>query len=70
MDTVKDVNGRREFPLSENKIGYVRLTQFGEQTADDFEDALRKLPFVASNPQALDMMFKGIFLDEGRRILQ
>ncbi len=24
----------------------------------------------ASNPQALDMMFKGIFLDEGRRILQ
>ena len=23
----------------------------------------------ASNPQALDMMFKGIFLDEGRRIL-
>ena len=24
----------------------------------------------ASKPQALDMMFKGIFLDEGRRILQ
>ena len=23
----------------------------------------------ASNPQALEMMFKGIFLDEGRRIL-
>ncbi len=29
------------------------------------EEALAK----ASNPQALDMMFKGIFLDEGRRIL-
>jgi Tfp pilus assembly pilus retraction ATPase PilT len=24
----------------------------------------------ASNPQALEMNFKGIFLDEGRRILQ
>ena len=29
------------------------------------EEALAK----ASNPQSLDMMFKGIFLDEGRRIL-
>ena len=24
----------------------------------------------AGNPQELEMMFKGIFLDEGRRILQ
>jgi hypothetical protein len=24
----------------------------------------------ATNPQALEMNFKGIFLDEGRRILQ
>jgi Tfp pilus assembly pilus retraction ATPase PilT len=30
------------------------------------KDALAK----ASNPQALEMNFKGIFLDEGRRILQ
>jgi len=30
------------------------------------EEALSK----ASNPQALEMNFKGIFLDEGRRILQ
>ncbi|HWT77612.1 MAG TPA: twitching motility protein, partial [Candidatus Methylomirabilis sp.] len=29
------------------------------------EEALTK----ASNPQALEMNFKGIFLDEGRRIL-
>ena len=29
------------------------------------EEALSK----ASNPQALEMNFKGIFLDEGRRIL-
>ena len=30
------------------------------------EEALIK----ATNPQALEMNFKGIFLDEGRRILQ
>jgi hypothetical protein len=26
VDMVKDINGRKEFPLAENKIGYVRLT--------------------------------------------
>lgn len=43
VDTVKDLNGKREFPLGENAIGYVRLTQFGEKTADDLEKALAKL---------------------------
>src|SRR5580765_6957270 len=33
VDTVKDVDGRREFPLSENHVGYVRLLQFGEATS-------------------------------------
>lgn len=41
--SVKDVNNRREFPLDANKLGYVRLTQFGEKTADELEDALKKL---------------------------
>jgi carboxyl-terminal processing protease len=43
VDTVKDINSKREFPISENGIGYIRLTQFGEQTSDDLEDALKKL---------------------------
>src|SRR5438045_1193714 len=43
VDMVKDINSRKEFPLSENKIGYVRLVQFGEKTSDDLETALRKL---------------------------
>ncbi len=42
IDTVKDQNGKREFPLMENKVGYVRLAQFGEQTSSDLEDALSK----------------------------
>src|SRR5690242_1219596 len=28
VDMVKDVNGKKEFPLGEDKIGYVRLVQF------------------------------------------
>ncbi len=43
VDTVKDINDKREFPISENHIGYVRLTQFNEPTATDLESALKKL---------------------------
>jgi carboxyl-terminal processing protease len=43
VSTVKDVNGRSEFPLGENGVGYVKLTQFGEQTSADLENALQKL---------------------------
>src|SRR6266481_7145693 len=43
IDMVKDINGKKEFPLSENKIGYVRLVQFGEKTNEDLETALKKL---------------------------
>src|SRR5207244_2721123 len=34
IDMVKDINGKKEFPLGEEKIGYVRLVQFGEKTSD------------------------------------
>src|SRR5207245_10705455 len=43
MDTAKDINSKREFPLGEDKIGYIRLTQFGEQTSSELDDALKKL---------------------------
>ena len=42
VPTVKDLEGRGEFKLSEDGIGYVQLVQFGEQTGADLEDALRK----------------------------
>jgi carboxyl-terminal processing protease len=43
VESVKDINGRREFPLGDNKVGYVRITQFGEQTTAELRDALQKL---------------------------
>jgi carboxyl-terminal processing protease len=43
VDTVKDINDKREFTLGDNGIGYVRLLQFGEKTSDDLDQALKKL---------------------------
>ncbi len=43
VDMVKDINNKKEFPLGEDKIGYVRLLQFGEKTSDDLEKAIKKL---------------------------
>jgi carboxyl-terminal processing protease len=43
VDMVKDINGKKEFPLDENKIGYVRLLQFGEKTSSELESAIRKM---------------------------
>ncbi|HOX59117.1 MAG TPA: S41 family peptidase [Candidatus Paceibacterota bacterium] len=51
IDMVKDINGKKEFPLGENKIGYIRLVQFGEKTNADLEAALKRLK--AQNLQAL-----------------
>ncbi len=33
----------KEFPLIENKIGYVRLTQFGERTSLELDAGLKKM---------------------------
>jgi carboxyl-terminal processing protease len=55
VDTVKDINSKREFPLSENHIGYIRLTQFGEQTDIDLEEALKKLESQGMKGLVLDL---------------
>lgn len=55
VDTVKDINGRREFPVDDDKVGYVRLVQFGEATASDLEDALRKLENKGVQSLVLDL---------------
>jgi carboxyl-terminal processing protease len=55
VDTVKDINNRREFPVGEEKIGYVRITQFGEHTTDEFRDALKKLEKAGMRGLILDL---------------
>src|SRR5438105_7323611 len=55
IDMVKDIHGKKEFPLGENKIGYVRLVQFGEKTSDDLEVALKKLRAQGMQALVLDL---------------
>ena len=55
VDTVKDVNGKKEFPLGEDKIGYIRITQFGEKTTDELEAALKKLKAQGMQALILDL---------------
>ena len=52
---VKDINGKKEFPLGDNKIGYVSLVQNGEKTSDDLEKALSKLKKQGMQALILDL---------------
>jgi carboxyl-terminal processing protease len=65
MEMVKDVNGKKEFPLGDDKIGYVRITEFGDKTGDELEDALQKLKEQGMKALVLDLRFNpGGLLDE------
>jgi carboxyl-terminal processing protease len=65
VDMVKDINGKKEFPLGENKIGYIRLVQFGEKTSDDLEAALTKLKAQGMQGLVLDLRWNpGGLLDQ------
>lgn len=65
VDMVKDINGRREFPLLENKIGYLRITQFGEKTSEELETALKKLKEQGMRGLIIDLRWNpGGLLDQ------
>jgi carboxyl-terminal processing protease len=65
MDMVKDINGKKEFPLGEDEIGYVRITEFGDKTGDELEVALKKLKAQGMKALVLDLRFNpGGLLDE------
>ena len=71
VDTVKDINGHREFPLSDNNVGYVRLVQFGEQTSSDLEDALKKLETKGMDSLILDLRDNpGGLLDQAVKVCE
>jgi carboxyl-terminal processing protease len=71
VDTVKDVNGRREFPLGENGVGYVRLSQFGEHTANDLEEALKRLEGQGMTALILDLRDNpGGLLDQAVKVCE
>ncbi len=69
--TVKDIDNQRKFIVDENKIGYVRLTQFGEATARDLEEALRKLELEDMKGLVLDLRHNpGGLLDQAVKVCE
>jgi carboxyl-terminal processing protease len=71
MDMVKDINGKKEFPLGADKIGYVRITQFGDQTGDELEAALNKLKQQGMKALIIDLRWNpGGLLDEAVNVCE
>ncbi len=73
--SIKDINNRgvaneKSFPLGADKIGYIRVTQFNQPTAQDFEAALRKLESQGMEALVLDLRNNpGGLLDSAREIV-
>lgn len=54
VETVKDINGKKEFPVEEG-IGYVRIAQFSEKTAEELRLAIAKLKKNGAEAVVLDL---------------
>lgn len=71
MEMVKDINGQKVFPVDQNQIGYVRITQFGEKTGDELEDAIEKLKEQHVKGLILDLRWNpGGLLDQAVEVCQ
>jgi carboxyl-terminal processing protease len=65
MDMVKDIDGKKAFPVGADGIGYVRITQFGDQTSDELEAALNRLKRQGMKALIIDLRWNpGGLLDE------
>ncbi|HVU27032.1 MAG TPA: S41 family peptidase [Verrucomicrobiae bacterium] len=65
MDMVKDINGKKEFPLGVDKIGYIRIAEFEDNTGDELEAAIKKLQAQGMKALVLDLRWNpGGLLDE------
>ncbi len=55
VDTVRDIHGQGEYPLGPDKIGYVRMSQFGESTQKELSAALKALESKGMTGLVLDV---------------
>jgi carboxyl-terminal processing protease len=71
VDMVKDINGKQEFPVDASGIGYLRITQFGDQTGNELETALQKLKEQGMKALIIDLRWNpGGLLDEAVNVCQ
>jgi carboxyl-terminal processing protease len=65
ISMVKDINGKKMFPLGKDKIGYVRITEFGDRATAELEAALDKLKAQDMKALILDLRWNpGGLLDQ------
>ncbi|HTV41063.1 MAG TPA: S41 family peptidase [Candidatus Sulfotelmatobacter sp.] len=71
MNMVKDLDGQKAFPLGPDKIGYVRITEFGDNTGDELQEALDKLKSQGMKALIIDLRDNpGGLLDEAVEVSQ
>lgn len=71
MAMVKDINGKKEFPLNADKIGYVHILQFGDKAGAELETALQKLKQQGMKGLILDLRWNpGGLLDQAVEVCQ
>ena len=71
MDMVKDINGRKTFPVDENHVGYLRITQFGEKTGTELQSALDQLKSQSLKGLIIDLRWNpGGLLDQAVEVCQ
>ncbi len=69
VSSVRDLNGRGEYPLGADKTGYIRISSFGEHTDEDLEKALQKLEVQGMLSLVLDLRDNpGGLLDQAVRV--
>ena len=70
-DMVKDINGKKEFPLGPDGVGYIRITEFGDDTGDELEDGLQKLKAQGMKGLIIDLRGNpGGLLDQAVEVCQ
>ena len=65
ISMVKDIDGKKVFPLGDDNIGYIRLAEFGDRAAEELEGALDKLKTEGMKALILDLRWNpGGLLDQ------
>ncbi|HUB86636.1 MAG TPA: S41 family peptidase [Verrucomicrobiae bacterium] len=71
MQMVRDINGQQDYPLGPDKIGYIRITEFGDNTGKELQTALDKLNAQGMKALILDLRWNpGGLLDEAVNVSQ
>ena len=68
---VKDINGKKDFPLLDGQIGYLQITQFGDKTGDELEAALTKIRQKQARGLIIDLRWNpGGLLDQAKAVCE